>query len=89
LRKTVFGGELSITYKKNKNVINTNLATEVNYVSIDKETGLTVEPENVEHLTNAINELLNNDKARLKYGRKVRKRVKELFDIEKNKISIF
>ena len=69
--------------KYEKPVINTNLGTGVNYVSIDKETGLTVEPENVEQLTNAINKLLNNDELRLQYGRNARQRVDELFSISK------
>ncbi|MBR6162433.1 glycosyltransferase [bacterium] len=71
--------------KHAKPVINTWLYTGVNFVSVDKETGLTVEPENVEQLANAINELINNDFLRLQYGRNARKRVEELFDIEKNK----
>lgn len=67
--------------KHSKPVINTWLNTGVNYVSIDRETGLTVEPENVEQLTNTINELLNNDELRLQYGRNARKRVEDLFAI--------
>ena len=67
--------------KYGKPVINTNLGTGVNYISIDKETGLTVQPKNVEQLTNAINTLLNKDELRLQYGQNARKRVKELFDI--------
>lgn len=67
--------------KYGKPVINTNLGTGVNYVSIDKETGLTVEPENVEQLTNAINELLNNDELRLQYGRNARNRMVDRFGI--------
>ena len=66
-----------------KPIINTWLNNGVNYVSVDNETGITVEPENVEQLTNAINELLNNDELRLEYGRNARKRVEDLFDIEK------
>ena len=69
--------------RHSKSVINTWLHNGVNYVSIDKETGLTVEPENVEQLVNAINELLNNDELRLQYGQNARKRVEDLFDIEK------
>jgi len=69
--------------KYSKPVINTGLNTGVNYVSIDKETGLTVDPKNVEQLTNAINELINNDELRLQYGRNARKRVEDLFDIQK------
>lgn len=66
-----------------KPVINTWLHNGVNYVSLDKETGLTVEPENVEQLTNAINELINNDELRLQYGINAKKRVQQLFDIKK------
>ena len=71
--------------RHSKPVINTRLKNGVNYVSIDKETGITVEPENVEQLTNAINELINNDELRLYYGQNARKRVEQLFDVEKVK----
>lgn len=71
--------------KHSKPIINTWLNTGVNYVSVDKETGLTVEPENVEQLTKAINELINNDELRCQYGKNARKRVESLFDIEKIK----
>ena len=71
--------------RHSKPVINTWLHNGVNSVSIDGETGITVEPENVEQLTNAIKELLNNDELRLEYGRNARKRVENLFDIEKVK----
>ena len=71
--------------KYGKPIINTNLGTGVNYVSVDKETGLTVEPENIEQLANAINELLNNDELRLQYGRNARKRVENMFEISKVK----
>ena len=71
--------------KHSKPVINTWLNTGVNYVSLDKETGLTVEPENVEQLTNAINELIQNNELRLQYGYNARKRVENLFDINKIK----
>lgn len=71
--------------RHSKPVINTRLNTGVNYVSIDKETGLTVEPENVEQLTNAINEMISNDNLRLEYGRNARKRVEDLFDIQEIK----
>lgn len=64
-----------------KPVINTRLNTGVNYVSIDNETGLTVQVENAEALSTAINELLYNDELRLKYGKNARRRVEELFDI--------
>lgn len=71
--------------KHSKPVINTNLGTGVNYVSVDGETGLTVEPENPEQLSNAINRLLKDDDLRINYGINARKRVEKLFDIKKIK----
>lgn len=71
--------------RHSKPIINTWLYNGVNYVSVDKETGLTVEPKNVEQLKDAINELINNNKLRLQYGQNARKRVEDLFDIEKVK----
>lgn len=68
--------------KYGKPVINTNLGTGVNYVSIHNETGLTVEPKNSDVLANAINKLLNDDKLRQEYGNKARKRIQQLFDIK-------
>lgn len=65
-----------------KPIINTNLGTGVNYVSVDKETGLTVEPKNSEELTNAINKLLNNDNLCLEYGENAKRRVEALFNLE-------
>ena len=67
--------------KHSKPVINTNLGTGVNYVSIDKETGLTVEPKNPEQLKNAINKLLKDDNLRLTLGENAQKRVNEVFNI--------
>ena len=67
--------------KFGKPVINTNLGTGVNYVSINGETGLTVEPKNSEDLANAINTLLNNDELRLHFGKNARKRVETIFNI--------
>ena len=69
--------------RHSKPVINTWLHNGVNYVSLDKETGLTVEPENSDCLVEAIKMLLNDDELRLKYGQNARKRVENLFDIEK------
>lgn len=71
--------------KHSKPVINTNLGTGVNFVSINNETGLTVEPCNVEELAKAINVLLTDEELRNKLGQNARKRVEELFDIEKIK----
>ena len=69
--------------RHSKPVINTWLNNGVNYVSLDKETGLTVEPKNVEQLSNALRELLNDKELRLQYGRNARKRVEEMFNIKK------
>ena len=69
--------------KHGKPVINTNLQTGVNYVSIDGETGLTVEPANSKALSDAINRLLSDEPLRLQYGQNARKRVENVFDVEK------
>ncbi len=69
--------------KHGKPIINTNLGTGVNYVSIDGETGLTVEPTNSVQLTEAINKLLQDNDLRQGYGERARKRVEMLFNIKK------
>ena len=89
MRTEAFGIVQIEAMKYGKPVINTWLGTGVNYVSIDKETGLTVEPENAEQLASAINKLLNDDELRLKYGQNARKRVENLFDIEKVKLKFY
>lgn len=68
-----------------KPVINTNLGTGVNYVSINNETGLTVEPANSKELSKAIKTLLEDDTLREKLGQNARRRVEMLFDINKVK----
>lgn len=76
-----FGIVLLEAMKYGKPVINTNLGTGVNYVSIHDETGLTVEPKNSEELTNAINKLLQDDSLRNLLGKNARKRVEDAFEI--------
>lgn len=66
-----------------KPVINTNLKTGVNYVSVNNETGLTVEPKNAQELADAIKLLINDDELRLKLGQNAKNRVIELFEISK------
>ena len=66
-----------------KPVINTNLGTGVNFVSINEQTGITIEPKNSDELAKAINDLLNNNQLCLEYGRNARERVKIRFDINK------
>ena len=80
-----FGIVLLEAMKFAKPVINTNLGTGVNYVSIDGETGLTVEPANVKQLAEAINKLINDDELLFKYGQNAKKRVQKIFDLEKIK----
>jgi len=69
-----------------KPVINTNLGTGINYVSPNEETGLTIAPDNVGELTDAIKKLVNNESLCRQYGQKARERVENLFDINKIKI---
>ena len=66
--------------KYGKPVINTNLRTGVNYVSIHNETGLTIEPKNSEELASAINKLLNDDNLRETFGQNAKKRVENVFE---------
>lgn len=70
--------------KHGKPVINTNLNTGVNYVSIDGETGLTVEPKDVEQLAYAINKLLHNALLRTNLGINAQRRTKQTFNIFNN-----
>ena len=67
-----------------KPVINTNLGTGVNYVSIDGETGLTVEPGNVEQLAFAINKLIKDEKLRQNFGQNALKRTEKIFSRNQN-----
>lgn len=71
--------------KYSKPIINTDLGTGVNYVSIDGETGITVEKENPKAIADAINKLLNDNNLRLQYGQNARERVEKIFDAEVTK----
>lgn len=64
-----------------KPVINTNLPSGVPYVSIHGETGLTVEPKNIEELTKAMQWMVEHEEERLRMGEKARERVKSEFSI--------
>lgn len=74
-----------------KPVINTNLGTGVNYVSVNNKTGLTVEPGQSEELAYAINSLLQNRELQTTFGQKAKERVEKIFNITniKNKWSYF
>jgi glycosyltransferase involved in cell wall biosynthesis len=60
-------------------VVNTDIDSGVPEVSLDGVTGITVAPNDVEALGEAIRVLLNNDEMRSRYGRAARARVHEEF----------
>lgn len=66
-----------------KPVINTRLDSGVPYVSLDKETGITVEPHNVEELANAIKSLTHDENLLELYGKNAKARVYDVFNEEK------
>lgn len=63
-----------------KPVINTSLPTGVPCVSLDGITGITVQPSNVDELSNAIQTLVDNQELRITYGKNAYNRVRETFD---------
>ncbi len=65
-----------------KPVINTNLPSGVPYVSLDHETGLTVPPNNVQALADAMTWMVEHEEERLEMGRKARIRVKEHYRMD-------
>ncbi len=69
----------AMAYKKP--VINTNLPSGVPYVSIHKETGLTVEPEDAQELAKAMNWMVVHPAERKQMGEKARQRVKDEFQM--------
>jgi rhamnosyl/mannosyltransferase len=66
-----------------KPVVSTELGTGTSYANIDRETGLTVRPNDSEALSGAINFLLNNPRARMQMGSCGANRVKQLFSSER------
>lgn len=62
-----------------KPVINTSLPTGVPYVSIHGETGLTVPPNDIQALADAVNKLAGSPELRKQYGENARKRVQEVY----------
>ncbi len=66
-----------------KPVINTSLDTAVPEVSLHGETGLTVEPGNVDRLADAIQTLVDDKELRKKYGAQAKKRCKEEYSLQR------
>lgn len=65
-----------------KPVINTNLPSGVPYVSIHGKTGLTVKPNNVEELANAMNWMVENKSERSEMGKRARIRMKKNYRMD-------
>lgn len=66
-----------------KPVINTDLPTGVPEVSLDGETGFTVEPKNSKALAYAINKIISDSDLKLKFSQAAKRRVEEFFKQEK------
>ncbi|MGH7880616.1 MAG: glycosyltransferase, partial [Candidatus Binataceae bacterium] len=62
-------------------VVNTRVASGVPFVSIDSETGITVEPGAPEALSAALNLLLDDPELRARYGAAGAQRVRDHFDL--------
>ena len=65
-----------------KPVINTNLMSGVPYVSINKQTGITVEPNNIEELANALQYMVDHEDERARMGENARERVSSCYSEE-------
>lgn len=65
-----------------KPVINTNLSSGVPYVSIDKVTGLTVPPSDIQAMAEAIQWMIDNKEERLLMGKRAKHRVKEYYQMD-------
>ncbi len=65
-----------------KPVINTNLLSGVPYVSLDHVTGLTVPPNDVQALSEAMQWMVDHEEERIRMGKRARERVKECYRID-------
>lgn len=65
-----------------KPVINTNLPSGVPYVSLDHVTGLTVPPNDVQALADAIRWMVDHEEERIEMGKRARTRVKECYRMD-------
>ncbi|HKY05607.1 MAG TPA: glycosyltransferase, partial [Blastocatellia bacterium] len=66
-----------------KPVVNTRLESGVPYVSIDRQTGITVPPASADALAEAINLLFADESLRLRYGAAARERARREFCLDK------
>jgi len=66
-----------------KAIINTSINTGVPEVSLHRKTGITVPPKDVKALTDALNELVKDDKLCKEYGEAGRKRFLEKFTVSR------
>lgn len=64
-------------------VINTSLPTGVPEVSLDKETGITVEPRDSKALSEAIKKIIKNHDLKMSFSLNARKRAKEYFSLKR------
>lgn len=65
-----------------KPVINTNLPSGVPYVSLNVITGITVPPNDVQALADAMNWMVEHNEERIEMGKRARKRVKDLYRMD-------
>jgi glycosyltransferase involved in cell wall biosynthesis len=64
-----------------KPVVNTNLDSGVPFVSVDRETGLTVQPNSADGLAKAVNRLLDDRALSNRYGQAGMRRVQQQFTV--------
>lgn len=83
LRSEAFGLVQIEAMAFGKPVINTNLPSGVPYVSLDGITGLTVEPNDVDGLAQALRKLTIDDECRHQMGKAARQRVENEYTMEK------
>lgn len=83
MRSEAFGLVQLEAMSYGKPVINTNLPSGVPNVSLHEVTGLTVEPEDVKGLSEAMNWMIHHPRERRQYGIAARKRLEETYTLEK------
>jgi rhamnosyl/mannosyltransferase len=66
-----------------KPVVSTELGTGTTFVNLNNETGLTVKPNDVDSLSDALNYLINNPNKRKRFGESGYRRAIQLFNSEK------